>query len=346
MSLHKGVDRMVTLDGLKNINELKVGDLVPSPDQKYKKIISVSECYDEIFELKTKNNQSIYSKKDGYIYIVSTTTKKSEKSYKPDFIIPVSEYISKSKTFKHLYKLKSNYFNFGKEPVVMDSYFLGVLLGDGHIGSSIGVTTIDKEIIDEVYRQAEIFNLKIRISNGGGNGFNSYYLSSGTQQIVKNSLIIAADSIGIRHIMCGNKFIPELYKSNSKEDRLQVLAGLIDTDGSRSNSVFDYISKSKQLAEDVCFLSRSLGLRATIRECVKSSQNGTKSIYHRVTISGNTDIVPVRIQRKKCSPRLQKKSPNRFGFVLTRISTVERFYEVRVGGDGLYLNEEFMVCAS
>ncbi len=346
MSLHKSVDRIATLDGLKNINELKTGDFVPSPDQKYKKIISVSEYFGEVFELKTINNQSVYSKKDGNIYIVSTTTKESEKSYKPEFIIKVSEYINKSKNFKHLYKLKSNTFEFDCADLAIDPYFLGVLLGDGTLSSSIGITTIDKEIINEIYLQAKKLNLKIRINNSNGTRCNSYYFSKGRGQRVENSLIIAAESLGIRNVICGNKFVPERYKINTEETRLQILAGLIDTDGSRSNSVFDYVSKSKQLAKDVCFLSRSLGLRATIAESIKSSQNGTKGVYHRVTISGNTDIVPVRIDRKKCEPRMQKKDPTKFGFGISRINSSEKFYEIKTEGDGLYLNDEFLICAS
>jgi len=346
MSLHKDVEKIVTLDGLKNINELKIGDMIPSPNQEYRKIIEISEYCGNIFELKTKNNQSIYIAENGNMYIESTTTKESEKSYKPSFVLTLSEYIDKSKTFKHIYKLKSAGFNFNHNNIVIDPYFMGVLLGDGHIGASIGVTTIDKEIVEEIYKQAKIFNLKIRINNNNGKRCSSYYFSKGLQQIKENVLIKHTESIGIRNIACGKKFIPDCYKLNSEYVRLHTLAGLIDTDGSRSNSVFDYVSKSKKLAKDVCFLSRSVGLKATIRECVKSSQNGTKGMYHRVTISGNTDIVPVRLERKICKPRMQKKNPNRTGFDIIKINTDDKFYQIKTDGDGLYLNEEFMICAS
>jgi intein/homing endonuclease len=52
-----------------------------------------------------------------------------------------------------------------------------------------------------------------------------------------------------------NKHIPPIYKSNSRENRLKLLAGLMDSDGSLSNNnCFDYVSKIKKLADDVVLL--------------------------------------------------------------------------------------------
>jgi hypothetical protein len=42
------------------------------------------------------------------------------------------------------------------------------------------------------------------------------------------------------------------------------LAGLIDTDGSHWDGVFEFVSKSKQLADDVVFVARSLALAAYV----------------------------------------------------------------------------------
>ena len=57
------------------------------------------------------------------------------------------------------------------------------------------------------------------------------------------------------------KFIPNEYKYNTSNIRLKVLQGLIDTDGSIENDGHKivYYSMSKQLADDVCWIVRSLG---------------------------------------------------------------------------------------
>lgn len=60
------------------------------------------------------------------------------------------------------------------------------------------------------------------------------------------------------------KFIPDCYKYNSKEVRKQVLLGLFDTDGTVHDSGKpELCTTSKQLAEDVCWIARSLGYNAS-----------------------------------------------------------------------------------
>jgi type IV secretion system protein VirB4 len=89
----------------------------------------------------------------------------------------------------------------------------------------------------------------------------------------------------------------------------------MDTDGSLSNGGFDYISKSEQLADDVCFVARSLGLKAHKNECRKKCyNNGKVGTYYRVSISGNAKIIPTKITRKSAQARLQKKNPMVTGF--------------------------------
>lgn len=63
------------------------------------------------------------------------------------------------------------------------------------------------------------------------------------------------------------KHIPNEYKCASFDSRLDLLRGLMDTDGSISGKCnIEYSSKSKILAEDVQWLVRSLGGKAKIKE--------------------------------------------------------------------------------
>jgi intein/homing endonuclease len=73
----------------------------------------------------------------------------------------------------------------------------------------------------------------------------------------------------VKHILMGwglhmkkseDKFIPNEYKYNSREVRLNILKGLMDSDGFvDSNGVPIIGVSSKQLADDIAFISRSLG---------------------------------------------------------------------------------------
>ena len=103
------------------------------------------------------------------------------------------------------------------------------------------------------------------------------------------------------------KFIPRDYLVNSREVRLAILAGLIDTDGSLISNCYEIAQKSERLAKDIVFLARSLGLAAYVKKCEKSDQFGTTGKYWRTHISGKIDAIPVLVSRKKAAIRRQIK---------------------------------------
>jgi Homing endonuclease len=104
-----------------------------------------------------------------------------------------------------------------------------------------------------------------------------------------------------------NKHIPLYYKTSSRENRLKLLAGLIDTDGHYSNqSSYEIIQKNTTLANDIVFIARSLGYYVSIVKCRKSCMYKGKKregIYNRMNICGTYNIgieqIPVLIERKK-----------------------------------------------
>ena len=73
-----------------------------------------------------------------------------------------------------------------------------------------------------------------------------------------------AKELNLHDKVSNTKFIPDCYKYNSKEVRKQVLLGLFDTDGTVHDSGKpELCTTSKQLAEDVCWIARSLGYNAS-----------------------------------------------------------------------------------
>lgn len=59
-----------------------------------------------------------------------------------------------------------------------------------------------------------------------------------------------------------NKFIPDIYKYSSIEDRYKLVKGLMDTDGSvwKSGSC-NFVNTSERLIDDLAYVLRSLGIR-------------------------------------------------------------------------------------
>jgi hypothetical protein len=66
------------------------------------------------------------------------------------------------------------------------------------------------------------------------------------------------------------RYIPDDYKLNDVEARKELLRGLLDTDGEvHGSGSVGYSTTSKQLAEDVIWLARSLGAKAMMHPTVK-----------------------------------------------------------------------------
>lgn len=109
----------------------------------------------------------------------------------------------------------------------------------------------------------------------------------------------------------GNKHIPSCYLTASKVQRLELLAGLIDTDGSvyQPNGRVQFTNTNEELIEDVRKLVVSLGWRVAISEvpaCLSSSGiQGTKSTYQ--LCFNPTEPFPTRLERK----RIRKINPQR-----------------------------------
>lgn len=120
--------------------------------------------------------------------------------------------------------------------------------------------------------------------------------------------------LGLLNKKCYDKFIPDVYKYSSVEDRINLIRGLMDTDGTvKKNGEASFTTTSKQLAWDVCEIIRSLGGRATIRsrnrvgKITKINDHfaTTRAISYEFSISLPENLNPFYLPRKrsmfKCS---------------------------------------------
>lgn len=311
-----GIDTPILMyDGtVKAVQDIIEGDLLMGPDSKPREVTDLIRGIDDLYEVIPKrgkpwvcNGNHILSLKTSGLTTESHRVKGQKQrtriNSKGDVInITVNDFLEKYKARKNLFSLyKSNCVTFdpGYSIVPLDPYFLGLWLGDGHSGGP-AITTMDEEILQYVTDYAELNGLFIRTEERKGLAA-TYNMSSGRIG-PKNRNPIKEELKSLNLIK--NKHIPEAYLKASQQIRLQLLAGLLDTDGglTKNKTNFNIIQKSKKLAEDIAFLAASLGFGTSIhpynRGCMyKGEWRG--GIYHNVRISGSLESIPTRLPNKR-----------------------------------------------
>ncbi len=138
-----------------------------------------------------------------------------------------------------------------------------------------------------------------------------------------------------------NKHIPDIYKYADIKDRLEILAGMIDTDGSIDKSGCDWISKYEHLANDFVFIARSCGFSAYVSKQRKGIKSlGFSSDYWRVSLTGDLDRIPTR---DKIFPvRNQKKRHLVTGITLEELPE-DDYYGFEIDGNRLFCLGDFTV---
>ncbi len=332
---HSKGTKLVMFDGsLKPVEKIQVGELLMGPDGGSRHVLSLVRGKDKMMRIMPVKGKSFVVNENHILSLRHTTTGKIEN-------ISVKDYQKKNNTYKHEWKLyrsnKISDFGTGKEKKLsIPPYYLGLMLGDGSLTEGrIEITTADKEVEKEIKGCAKFFGLGLSKHPKKNNKASGWYFTTGGSHY--NVLREELKDLSLLGTKSGNKFIPEQYKRGCAKDRLEMLAGLLDTDGSLHNNCFDYLTKSQQLAEDVLFIVRSLGFGAYSSKKIVDGKE-----FVRISISGNTDEIPTKIKRKHAIKRKQKKNVLNTGFKIERLGKGQ-YFGFTTNKDHLYLMDDFTV---
>ena len=147
------------------------------------------------------------------------------------------------------------------------------------------------------------------------------------------------------------RYIPDVYKYNSVENRKELLCGLLDTDGecNKSHSI-QYSTTSKKLAEDILWLVRSLGGKAQLQPTNKQGwyydNNGNKVICkqcYRITIALSFNPFCIKHRRERYKPNVQHRYMCRWIDKIEYIGEHDGMCISVDRQDGLYLANDFIV---
>ena len=334
-------DKVLLYTGkFENIENIKFGDYVIGKDGLPKRVLNIFNGIDDLYKIDPKNKrESITVTKNHLLHLGFTHRGKYDNRKGTFENISVKDYLSKTKTYKHVSKLsysnKEINFEYKKTLCKLSPYFIGLYLGDGgkHVCS---VTNVDKEVIDKIYEEAKNFHMEVKIKPCSKYG---YYIIGSKNR--RNKIFKEFENLGIifgrkNRCACEDRFIPKIVFNQNIKYRKEVLAGLIDSDGGLENGTYyEFCSKSEKLRNDTALLSISLGL-----VCSKTEKIVNRTKYYRLNIMGNISKIPVRIERKK-----QIKKSNTYAYrsaFNVKYIGKDNFYGIQVEG-GLYITNDGMI---
>lgn len=242
---------------------------------------------------------------------------------------------------KHLmlYKVGCEY---EEQQHFLEPYLLGVWLGDGSHSSPI-IHNPEPEIQEYLEGMALKYNHKLTIRNEETTKCNRLSLGIGVGK--EGDIKKEMTRLGI----IANKHIPDSYQFDSRENRLKLLAGIIDTDGhkyiTKGGYMYEITQKRKTLAYQIYRLALGLGFSPQMnpKKGTIKREDGSVFVgdYWAVNIYGN-DLheIPCLVERKKGEKievfHKNRRNPLRCGFKVKQ-EGIGEYYGFTITGNGLFL---------
>lgn len=207
--------------------------------------------------------------------------------------ISVRDYLARAPWFQREHRLFKHMPEFGQTSPTIDPYLIGAWIGDGM--TQAGQPTIfgiDEPILSYCFWAAVNIGLSPFMKKDPRTGClavtmthrsSGYHTANPLRDYFKSLLVD------------GKKRLPRDCFTWSRADRMALLAGIIDTDGTRARaSSYEIVTKLDGLCGDYKNLAWSLGLAA--RSSIKMVKGRP---YCRIRVSGDLTGAPLLLDRKK-----------------------------------------------
>lgn len=261
------------LTGDIKVGDVKVGDMLLDRYGRETKVLEVyPQGKQDIYEVVTLDGRTIRCGKD-HLWSVYDKSKGSANKNKL-YTYKTKDLIEKGLAWKNkdgynLYKFYIpelvGYVDYPEKKLDIPPYVMGALLGDGSMSTkSIKIASDDKEVIEKIQSDmGEKYTLVRDTSNNNYRiVYNDLYGISGNHIRINPLKKLLVDNGW--NFTSSTKYIPEIYKLSSYEQRLELVKGLMDTDGSISKEGnLEFSNSNEQLVDDLASVLRSMGISCT-----------------------------------------------------------------------------------
>ncbi len=358
----KGDDFVVNGDHILCLKATTIGSLVNSKKEHRYKLIyqirtdngipvnkSMNFAYKSIERKQYKNGVIYYdTEEDAYnagIEYWNKMKSSSEYIHKGDVIeVKVSDYVKYQKSvFGRNYFIYTTAVSFEEKEVPFDPYVIGYWLGDGTSKHS-NITTIDPEVVEYFNQMALDNNLNVKVYHKDNTDAKTYAYSSKAKswnsKDYDNKFYMTLKD----YDMLDNKHIPDVFKMNSVEKRMKLLAGIIDSDGhyQKNSNQYEITLVNEKLIDDIVYLAKSLGFACTKREVEKSCNDKVGTYYNVIIYGMGIENIPVKLERKRSHERTKNKDASYYGFKVEKVED-DNFYGFQLDGNHRYVMDGFFV---
>jgi len=305
-----GTKVMMADGSLKVVEDIKAGDQVMGPDSKPRNVLRTTTGLDTLYQVNQTNGDSyVVNSKHPIVLRRSKDGKAScdgrwprYPDYADNLTLTAPELLLKSDKFRScFFGYKAGVVKFPvRQAPTLDPYFVGLWLGDGDKDAP-RITTADPEIVDYLESLSNVYGLNLTISGWDRTSAVRIGITHGKSNgNIPNPIRTKLSALSLFN----SKHIPDDYLYAIEAARLDLLAGLIDSDGSFTGNRYTIACGIEKLAHQIKQLADQLGFRSTIQP-VKSgpyANNPNKSMW-RISIGGDTWRIPCKVARKVSNPR-------------------------------------------
>lgn len=301
-------EKILTPNGWVLNKDIKVGDEVASIDGEKSIVLGVyPQGMKDIYKMTFTDGRVAFSSGD-HLWEVGASTFKSGNRILTT--LQIKEMQENTSAFHNRMYVPMFCGKFGeKKNFIIHPYILGVLIGDGCLSRGATFCNDDKFVLGKMRSLCKMPIVKQ--SSDEGDKCPTYRISYGHNQKMTNIYHKELRQLGLLNHLAKDKFIPECYLNCCYEQRLELLNGLMDTDGEVDKyGGIHYSTVSERLANDVVYLCRSLGYRCSMFSHKSAIGEKIYENHYIITIAGENEKNICTLPRRKERIKERKRINN------------------------------------